>query len=181
MPLRASFLPDWSFVRFSRLPLRVKTGSPHSEHMFSGMPRIAAASEPCWHLRSAPEAAVGSISPSLGTNEKTACGDPSKSDHLALQRHSCMWNHNWLMLQPPRWRTANRCVSNRGHLALRGAVQSARKVLPTWWSRICSMRSRGGTLLCRKQSALQRASIQLKRYPSWELPGCLWRDRPADR
>jgi len=48
-------------------------------------------------------------------------------------------------------------------------------------SRICSTGSRGGTLLCRKRSALRRGSVQPKRRPCWESPGCLWQHRPADR
>lgn len=47
--------------------------------------------------------------------------------------------------------------------------------------RICSMESRGGALLCRKRSALQRGSVQVKLYPCWESPALLWRRRPADR
>src|SRR5262249_27112930 len=39
-------------------PKGVKIGKPQSEHLFSGMPRIAAGSKPCWHLRSAPKADV---------------------------------------------------------------------------------------------------------------------------
>ena len=37
---------------------RVKIRKPQCEHLFSRMPRIAARSELCWHLRSAPQAEV---------------------------------------------------------------------------------------------------------------------------
>jgi hypothetical protein len=37
-----------------KCPLRVKGRKPHSEHMFSGMPLIAAGIDPCRYLRSAP-------------------------------------------------------------------------------------------------------------------------------